>query len=84
MTIKRWRRYLVVGVGLYMVYLAALGPLYSLEGRGYLNFVPERVRQIVWLPAFPLIRQTVVRRAFSAYLDWWYLDPNATEPPLDW
>ncbi len=83
-TVKRFWRHILLLPVLYAGYLAALGPLYSLEARGWLDLIPQGVRQIAWLPAFPVIRQHGVRRAFSAYLDWWYLDPNAVEPPLDW
>lgn len=81
---KRLTRYVLLPLAIYAFYLAGLGPLYSVEARGWLDFIPERILRLAWLPASPLFSQPPFRRPFSDYLDWWYLDPNAVEPPLDW
>lgn len=80
---KRFRRYALVLVGLYALYLVALGPFYAMEAQGWLEFMPEAARKAVLIPALPLIRHPSVRRMFIEYLDWWYLDPNGVESGCD-
>jgi hypothetical protein len=77
------RRILVVAAG-YFVYILLLGPLFALDGHGYLSFVPESIGTAVVLPATPVVRVPVLRRIFRDYLDWWYHDPNEPYSSPDW
>jgi len=77
------RRLLVVAAG-YFVYILLLGPLFALDGHGYLSFVPESIGTAVVLPAAPVARVPGLRRIFRDYLDWWYHDPNDPYSSPDW
>jgi hypothetical protein len=61
----------------YPAYLLLLGPFYALDGRGYLGFVPERIRTGLYLPAAPFYLAMGPRNPYDNYLTFWYDDPNA-------
>ncbi len=74
----------MIVVGIYLLYLALLGPFWALSGRGYLDVTPEGVRDAVWWPAMPVYVIPVLRRLHADYIDWWYLEPNAADWPTGW
>ena len=76
---RRARRWLLFSVLAYPAYLLLLGPYYALEGRGYLDFVPERVRTAFYYPAVPFYLVMGLRNPYDDYLTWWYDDPNEGE-----
>ncbi|MDB6064012.1 MAG: hypothetical protein JWR26_220 [Pedosphaera sp.] len=76
---RRARKWFLVTVLAYPVALILLGPFYALDGRGYLNFVPEGVRNVFYLPALPFYLTMGPRNPYDDYLSWWYEDPNAAE-----
>lgn len=77
------RRLLCLAAG-YFVYVLLLGPLFALDGHGYLNLVPKPVSRAIVLPALPVARVPVLRQIFRDYLDWWYHDPNDPYSSPDW
>ena len=68
----------------YPLCLLLLGPYWSLEGRGALDFIPSSIRLCFYLPSAPLWAIPHVRGRFQDYLDWWYLDPNSADRETGW
>jgi hypothetical protein len=64
---------LVVG---YFAYFLVLGPFWALDGRGY---IPDSIHRLVWAPALVWKDVPYVNAVTVAYLDWWYLEPQAAE-----
>jgi hypothetical protein len=81
---KRFTRRVLLPLGIYGFYLAALGPFSALEGNGSLDAIPPALREACWYPSVPIWMVRGVRRSYANYLDWWYRDPNTPDPPLDW
>jgi hypothetical protein len=77
------RGFLVVLLG-YLLYLLFLGPFWALDGRGILNFIPARVRQVCYLPSCPVWAIPHLRGRYADYFDWWYLDPSAADRETGW
>ena len=77
------RSFLVALIG-YPLYLLLLGPYWALDGRGNLEFVPSRVREICYWPSAPIWMVPHVRGRLADYLDWWYLDPNSADRETGW
>jgi hypothetical protein len=82
--VRRLRRWFRIGAIIYPVYLLLLGPYWTIEGRGSLNFIPNSMRQVVNLPSVPIWLIPHVRGRYADYLDWWYLDPNAADHETGW
>jgi hypothetical protein len=80
---RLWRVVLIVLFG-YPVYLLSLGPLWALDGRRILDFIPEGIRQTCYLPSYPIWAIPHLRGRYADYLDWWYLDPNAVDRETGW
>jgi len=81
---RRMRRWLVFLVLVYPVYLLLIGPFWALDGRGCLEFIPDRVRRIFYAPAYPVAFVPHLRGRYADYMDWWYLDPNAADRETGW
>jgi len=81
---RRAKRWLFCSVLVYAAYLLLLGPVWAMDGRGRLNFIPEGVRQICYVPAYPICLVPHLRGRYADYLDWWYLDPNAADREMGW
>ena len=78
----RWLRRLLFAVFVYYpLYLALLGPFWALDGRGYLKFVTDPMREIIYTPAGLVTLTPFTEMFFDAYLDCWYVDPNAPDAP---
>jgi hypothetical protein len=75
----RLRRWLIGSLLVYPIWLILLGPVWGLDGRGALGFVPSRVRWIVYSPAAPIFRSRWISPLYESYVNWWYEDPNASE-----
>lgn len=76
----RWfRRSLFFVFVYYPLYLAILGPFWALDGPGYLKFLPETVRVVIYSPALLVSDLPVLGSVFEAYMDCWYYDPNTPE-----
>ena len=69
------KRRLKIGAIAYFSYLLLLGPLGAMLGHGYLDFLPNRLVQLIGLPAFPVFSTPLVRVPLVEYMDWWYPDP---------
>jgi hypothetical protein len=80
---RLWRWFLIGAIG-YPVYLLLLGPYWAIEGRGNLNFIPNSVRQVFYLPGVPVWMIPHLRGRYADYIDWWYLDPNAADRETGW
>jgi len=80
---RAWWR-LIFSMLVYPTYLLLLGPFWGVDGRGYLDFVPESVRQICYAPACPVMVVPHLRGRYADYLDWWYLDPSAADRETGW
>jgi hypothetical protein len=78
------QRWLLLSVTSYVLYLLLLGPLVSLEGNGYLNWVPESAGCALFLPAAPVTGVPGIRSIVRDYLDWWYHDPSDPYSSPDW
>jgi hypothetical protein len=63
----------------YVLYLILFGPIYALMGRGWLDFLPELIRNSYFLPAAPIYFVLGMHNPYDDYLPWWYDDPNAPE-----
>jgi hypothetical protein len=63
----------------YPLYLLCFGPVYALIGNGYLDFLPQKVRDGAFLTTAPIYLMLGPRNFFDDYLTWWYDDPNAAE-----
>ena len=72
-------RRLIIGVAIYLVYLAALGPFHAINGRGYIDFVPPLFRNLPYYPAAPLLWLRADVNPYDSYLDLWFQDPNEPE-----
>ena len=80
MRMPRWLKWTLLFVfAYYPLYLAMLGPFWALDGRGYLKFVTDPMRQIIYAPAELVMLTPFTGMYFEAYLDCWYDDPNAPE-----
>lgn len=75
----RLRRWLLASLLVYPVWLLLLGPIWALDGRGVINFVPWSTRRIVYLPAVPIFHSPSLSPLYERYIDWWYEDPDAPE-----
>jgi hypothetical protein len=75
----RLRKWFIRMVLSYPLYLLLLGPLYALDGRGFLGFLPESWRTASFLPVAPVTLALGPRSFYFRYLDWWYEDTNASE-----
>jgi hypothetical protein len=64
----------------YPLYLAMLGPFWALDGRGFLDFMPDQVRGIIYAPAGLVVDKPIIGIFFEGYMECWYDDPTA--PPL--
>jgi len=60
----------------YVAYFLLLGPFWALDGRGY---IPDPIHRLVWGPALVWKDVPVAGAVIVAYLDWWYLEPQAAE-----
>jgi hypothetical protein len=49
-----------------------------LDGRGFLDFAPEQIRNVLYLPAMPFCFLGP-HNPYDDYLTWWYDDPNEVE-----
>lgn len=78
---QRTFRHSMMVVGIYLLYLALLGPFWALSGRGYLDVIPEVIRDAAWWPATPVHMVPGLRHLHADYIDWWYLEPNAADRP---
>src|SRR6266699_5462554 len=76
---KRIRRFLILAVLSYPLYLLLLGTFYAIDGRGGLNFASERVRNFLYFPAAPIYAVFGPHNFYDDYLTFWYDDPNAPE-----
>src|SRR5450759_3762432 len=75
----RLRRWLFGSLLIYPVWLLLLGPFWALDGRGTLDFLPSKARQLVYLPAVPFCYSPSLYPVFDRYMNWWYQDPNESE-----
>src|SRR5260221_205344 len=75
----RIRRFLIVCLCAYPLWLLLLGPLWGLDGRGAFNFVPWSIRRIVYLPALPIFYSRSLSPIYENYMNWWYADPYWAE-----
>ncbi len=75
----RFRRWLLLCVATYILYLIALGPFCALDGRAHLDFAPRRVLNAVYAPSAPFYWLLGPNNPYDAYLSLWYEDPNAGE-----
>jgi hypothetical protein len=78
-TFPRQARGAVLVILAYPVWLLLLGPLWALDGRGFIDFIPSRLRGMVYLSAYPVFRSHSLSGLYEAYMNWWYDDPNAAE-----
>jgi hypothetical protein len=81
---RRAQRWFVFSALVYPAYLLLLGPIWAMDGRGYLDFIPERARQICYAPTYPIWFVPHLRGRYSDYMDWWYLDPNGADRETGW
>ena len=81
---RRMRQWLFFLLLAYPAYSLSLGTFWALDGRGLLDFVPERVRQICYAPTYPVWLVPHLRGIYADYFDWWYLDPNAADRETGW
>lgn len=81
---RRTKRWLLLSLIVYPAYLLLLGPFWALDGRGALDFIPERVRQICYTPTYPIWLVPHLRGRYMDYMDWWYLDSNAADRETGW
>jgi hypothetical protein len=81
---RRARRWLVFAVFAYPGYLLLLGPIWAVDGRGYLDFIPEGARKVCYTPAGLVIAVPHLRGRYADYMDWCYLDPNAADRETGW
>ena len=81
---RRARRWLLFSVLVYPTYLLLLGPIWAVDGRGYLGFIPEHVREVCYMPVRPIMAVPHLRGRYADYLDWWYLDPNGADRETGW
>ena len=79
--VQRWLIFTVVG---YLLYVLLLGPLGALGERSALDFVPESVGRVIFLPAVPITLVPGIATLYRDYLDWWYHDPNDPYSSPDW
>ena len=84
----RWQRRLlraslVLLIG-YPVYLLLLGPYSALNGTDRLNFLPQQIREALFLPAAPVYLIPGLRSTYDDYLHRWYRDPNEADPETGW
>jgi len=75
----RLRRWVLLILLVYPIWLLLLGPFWALDGRGLFDFVPWNVRKIVYLPAVPIFHSQLLSPVFEGYIDWWYQNPDAPE-----
>ena len=68
----------------YPLYLLLLGPLWDPDGRGVLDFAPEPVRRVCYVPSAPIWMIPHLRGRYADYFDCWYLDPNAADRETGW
>ena len=81
---KLLKAFLILLFG-YPIYLLLIGgPVWALEGRGILNFVPEPVRKVCYIPTAPICLIPHLRGRYADYMDWWYLDPDAGDRETGW
>jgi hypothetical protein len=80
---RLWKGFLILAIG-YPVYLILLGSLYSLNGHGVFNFLPQPMREAFMLPAAPVYVVPGLRSSYDDYLNWWYVDPNAADRETGW
>ncbi len=73
---RRVQRCSLTLIGAYSVYILLLGPLFALDGQGYLQFVPEPVKTAIALPTVPFVQVRALRLLLWDYLNWWYRDPD--------
>jgi|ERR1017187_4163089 hypothetical protein len=77
------RGFLVVLVG-YPLCLLLIGPYSALNGTGWLEFLPQVVRDAPFYSAVPVYCIPGLRSKYDDYLHWWYRDPNEADPPTGW
>ena len=73
--LARCARRLAVVIAAYLAWLLLLGPFWAVDGRW--GVASERVRKVVWAPALWTRHAPVARLIVDAYLDNWYVDPDA-------
>lgn len=67
------------GICMYGLYLLLLGPYWSMDGRGFLDFIPSAVREVAFIPALIPFHGNILGSFYGVYLDLWYQDPNSPE-----
>ena len=79
---KRMKRRLILAALIYPAYLFLLGPYRAVEGRGFLDFAPEKFRFAVYYPIVPILITPGLNEVYFSYLNYWYADPNEAETTI--